>query len=206
MCDGLIRFPRRAVPVAIIALAVVLAGCSTGDSDASAASSSLPPPSPSAASETASPTASPTDTVVLDADHIFSANVDRYGFVELPRTVERQARRQFEASAGLDSEDAKLDLRSLTKDGIGDSLVLVVTLSPEYGALPGSGEGFVRGMAGSAGSEPEEIALGGTTGYVVDNDEQQIVAWQDHNLLVAVFSERRATAVAAARAIVEATG
>jgi hypothetical protein len=30
--------------------------------------------------------------------------------------------------------------------------------------------------------------------------------WQDQNLLVAIFSERRATAIDAARAIVQATG
>jgi hypothetical protein len=163
------------------------------------------PPVASAESESASATASPTATAVLDADHIFGADVEGYAFVELPKAVERQARRQFAASAGLDPADAKLDLRSLTRDGIGDSLVLVVTLSPEYGAIPGTAEGFVTGMAGSAGTEPEEVDLAGTDGYLVDSDEQQIVAWQDHNLLLAVFSERRAPALDAARAIIVAT-
>jgi hypothetical protein len=100
----------------------------------------------------------------------------------------------------------ELDLRSLTKGGTGTILVLVVTLSPEFAALPGTDRGFAVGIAKSAGDEPDEIELGAIRGYVVDNDEQTIVAWQAHNLLVAVFAEQRAPAVDAARAIVEATG
>jgi hypothetical protein len=100
----------------------------------------------------------------------------------------------------------QLDLRSLTKGGTGTGLVLVVTLSPEYAALPGTERGFAVGMAESAGSKPDEIELGATSGYLVDSGEQTIVAWQDHNLLLAVFAEQRGPAIEAARAIVEATG
>jgi hypothetical protein len=142
----------------------------------------------------------------LDTDHVFGATVPGYEWVRLPRPVERQARRQFEASAGVGTEDAVFDLRSLTKGGTANSLVLVVALSPEYAAIPGTDEGFAVGMAEEAGTEPEEIALGGTTAFVVDGGEQQIVAWQDHNLLIAVFAERRAAAVSAARAVIEAVG
>jgi hypothetical protein len=127
-------------------------------------------------------------------------------FVELPRSVERQARRQFAASAGLDEDEARLDLRSLTRDGSGESIVLVVTLSPEYAALPGIEEGFVTGMAGSAGTDPEQVDLGAVEGFLIDTDQQRVVAWKEQNLLVAVFAERRAAAIDAASAIVEATG
>jgi hypothetical protein len=200
---------RARIPALGLVLALVVAGCTSDEStaaDASTAALSSAPAASSAASETASATASPSAAAELDADHIFAATVDGYAFVELPRSVERQARRQFAASAGLDEDEAKLDLRSLTKDGSGESLVLVVTLSPEYAALPGVEEGFVTGMAGSAGTDPEEIDLGAVEGFLIDTDQQRVVAWQEQNLLVAIFAERRAAAVNAARAIVEATG
>jgi hypothetical protein len=42
-------------------------------------------------------------------------------------------------SPGTDHEgEVELDLRSLTKGGTGTILVLVVTLSPEFAALPGT--------------------------------------------------------------------
>jgi hypothetical protein len=157
-----------------------------------------------ASNESTAP-ASAADAASLDADHIFGAAVSGYAFVKLPKSLEREARRQFEASAGLDEDEAELDLRSLTKGGTGTSVVLVVTLSPEYAALPGTEKGFAVGMAKSAGTEPDKIAIGSADGYAVDNGAQTIVAWQDQNLLVAVFAERRAAAVDAARAIVEAT-
>ena len=205
MSEGLGLVGRRPYWLAILMGAAVLAACSSGETSTPGASPSLVASAPASADETESPTASPTEVAALDADHIFGASVDGYAFVELPGSVEREARRQFEATAGLDPEEAELGLRSLTKDGAPNSLVLVVALSPEYAALPGTDRGFVQGMAGSAGTEPEEIELGAATAYVVDNGEQQIVAWQDQNLLVAVFAERRATAIEAAGAIVEAT-
>ena len=205
MSDGTCRFRRSSIAFTIIMGAAALAACSSGETSTPIASPSLAASAATSASETESPTASPTEVAALDADHIFGASVDGYAFVELPGSVEREARRQFEATAGLDPEEAELGLRSMTKDGAPNSLVLVVALSPEYAALPGTDRGFVQGMAGSAGTEPEEIELGATTAYVVDNGEQQIVAWQDQNLLVAVFAERRATAIEAAGAIVEAT-
>ena len=209
MIDGhgvILRARARALGLAVV---LAVAGCTSGEStvpDASTAASISAPAATSAASQSASATASPSEASELDAEHIFGAAVDGYAFVELPRSVERQARRQFAASAGLDEDEAKLDLRSLTRDGSGESLVLVVTLSPEYAALPGIEEGFVSGMAGSAGTDPEPVDLGAVEGFLIDTDQQRVVAWQEQNLLVAVFAERRAAAINAASAIVEATG
>ena len=206
MCSGLIPIRRRtARALAIITVLAVAAGCSSGESIAPD-TASVAPAASSAASQPASASASPSEAASLEADHIFGATVPGYEFVELPRAVARQARRQFAASAGLDRDEAEFDLRSLTKGGTPDSLVLVVALSPEYAALPGTDEGFAGGIAESAGTEPDDVELGGTDGYLIDTGAQQIVAWQDHNLLVAVFAENRRGALAAARAIVEATG
>ena len=202
----ILRARARALGLAVV---LAVAGCTSGEStvpDASTAASISAPAATSAASQSASATASPSEPSELDAEHIFGAAVDGYAFVELPRSVERQARRQFAASAGLDKDEARLDLRSLTRDGSGESLVLVVTLSPEYAALPGIEEGFVSGMAGSAGTDPEPVDLGAVEGFLIDTDQQRVVAWQEQNLLVAVFAERRAAAINAASAIVEATG
>lgn len=193
---------------ATLAVMVLVGGCTTAESIA-AGSPSTAPVASIAATPTASPSPSPSAAAgeVLEADHVFGASVPGYAFVELPRSIEREARRQFQASAGVDETEAELDLRSLTRDGTGMGLVLVVALSPEFAALPGTDRDFAVGMGESAGSEPEEIELGARTGYVVTSDEQTIaVAWQDHNLLIAVFAERRGQAIEAARAIVEATG
>jgi hypothetical protein len=189
----------------IVTVLALVAGCAADEStppDASPTASSAS----SAASQTASASASATAAGTLEADHIFSADVSGFAFVELPRTLERQARRQFESAAGLDEDEAKLDVRSLTVDGTGIGVVLVVTLSAEFAALPGTEEGFASGMAESAGVEPDEIDLGATEGYVVATAEQTIAAWQDDNLLIAVIAEQRTSAIDAARAIVKATG
>jgi hypothetical protein len=202
MATGMGRNRGRLVQaLAFVTLLALGAGCASRESaapDASFSASSAP-------SQAASATASSSAAEALDADHIFDAAVAGYEFVEVPRSLERQARRDFQASSGLEEGEAQLDLRSLTRDGAGTSLVLVVTLSPEYAALPGTERGFVSGMAESAGTQPEEIDLGATEGYVVANAEQTIVAWQDGNLLVGVFADRRAPAVDASRAIAEAT-
>jgi hypothetical protein len=205
MFDGLGRIRRPVTrTLATVAVLALVAGCGSQESTAPDASTVTSSPSDSA-SQTASATASATEPTSLDADHIFGAAVEGYAFVELPKSVERQARRQFEASAGVDEDEAELDIRSMTKDGTGTSVVLVVTLSAEFAALPGTERGFAVGMAESAGTEPREIKLGGTSGYLVEGNQQAITAWQDHNLLVAVFAEQRAAAIAGARAIVAAT-
>jgi hypothetical protein len=200
---GRIRHPLTHTPAIVMALALV-AGCAAEEPTAPATSSTAQSAS-SAATQTASASTSATAAPSLDADHIFGADVSGYAFVELPKSLERQARRQFEATAGIGEAGAKLDLRSLTRGGTGTGVVLVVTLSAEYAALPGTERGFAVGIAQSAGTEPDDIELGATDGYVVDNDGQTIVAWQDHNLLIAVFAEQRASAIDAARAIVLAT-
>jgi hypothetical protein len=204
MLAGLARIRRPLTPTLAIATVLALvAGCASEESLAPDASS-IASSASSAPGQTASATASAT-AVALEADHIFGADVSGYAFVELPKSLERQARRQFEASAGVDEDEAELDLRSLTKGGSGTSVVLVVTLSPEYAALPGTERGFAVGMAESAGTRPDKIDLGATRGYVVASDGQTFVAWQHHNLLVAVFADQRAPAIDAGRAIVEAT-
>ena len=188
------RPPTRTL--AIVMVITLAAGCSTRESTVAEGSSS------STASETASATA-PTS---LNANHILDADLERYALVDLPKSLERQARRQFAAAAGLDDDEAKLDVSSLTDGGVGIGVVLVVTLSPEYAALPGTEEGFARGMAQSAEVPPDEIDLGAGDGYLIDTPEQAIVAWQDANLLVAVITEQRTIAIDAARKIVQAAG
>ena len=189
--------------LALLLELAVAAGCSTGESSSNDPTLA---PSTSVSAATSEPTPSESADAALDADHIFDASVSGYEFVEVPKRLQNGARKQFYASSELSRRDAKVDLQSITKDGAGVGVLLVVTLSPEMTALPGTNaRGFAVGIAQSASTRPKEVNLGPTTGYVIDNDGQIFVAWQDENLLIALIGDDRADSVAAARAVAEST-
>src|SRR5918998_1347011 len=116
MLDGrgpISRLKSQLLPT--IAVMVLIAGCTTAESAAPDTPSTAPVVSIAATTPTASPSPSPSAAAgeVPEADHVFGASVPGYAFVELPRSIEREARRQFQASAGVDETEAELDLRSL---------------------------------------------------------------------------------------------
>jgi hypothetical protein len=187
--------------VLLIAAGLTLAtGCTSDETSPSA----LVSVSPGASASEAAPSASA--EAALDADDVFDASVSGYEFVEVPNRLENQARRQFYASSGLARRDARIDLQSITKDDTGLGVVMVVALSPEMAALPGTtAEGFASGIAEEADTQPDEVNLGATTGYVINSGGQVFVAWQNENLLVALIGEDRGDSVAAAQAVAEAT-
>jgi hypothetical protein len=183
----------------MLGVLVAAAGCASPQATAPDSGSDL-------ASTSAAPSPTATPAAALDADHIFSASVPGYAFVQVPKSLEQQARRRFASSSGMKRHDAQVDLQSITKDGEGMGVVLVVTLSPEFAALPGTdSKSFAVGIAESASSTPRKVDLGPIDGYIIDNEGQIFVAWQDENLLVALIGEGEAPSIAAARAVVDAT-
>jgi hypothetical protein len=106
----------------------------------------------------------------------------------------------------LSGRDAKVDLRSITKDGTGVGVLLVVTLSPEMMALPGTNaRSFAVGIAQSAGTDPKKVSLGAVDGYVIESGGQVFVAWQKENLMLALIGQQEDESVEAAQAVAEAT-
>jgi hypothetical protein len=189
--------------LALLLALIVAAGCSTAEPSSNDPTVA---PNTSASAATSEPTPSESADAALDADDIFDASVSGYEFVEVPKRLQNGARRQFYASSGLSRRDARVDLQSITKDDAGVGVLLVVTMSPEMTALPGTNaRGFAVGIAQSASTRPDKVNLGPTTGYVIDNDGQIFVAWQHENLLIALIGDDRADSVAAARAVAEAT-
>lgn len=199
---------RWAGAVAILA-AMALGGCATDDEASGApseqVSASQAPSVEASASESASESAeaSPSeDAAATDPEAYFDDPPDGYELSELPREVERTARRQFEATPGIEQYVTEMEMRSVTPAGDDEAigLVMAIGLEPEVASLPGTERGFASGVAGE-GARPRRVEIAGETAYVVEAQQQVVVNWQEEELMIAAFLPTREEALAVAEAL-----
>jgi hypothetical protein len=165
-----------------------------------ACAAATPSPSPTA-EPTPSPTPSPTPTpepspspsfsltVSLDAE-TYLGHVVGYEVVALPETLETAMVLGMTPSFTADPTTAAAiegyAARSMTADGTGVAVAIVLALDPSFAALPGIAEGMATGVAGASGAEPVPVTIAGHAAYEIGMADGSFVFYLDHQFMVMV--------------------
>jgi len=129
-----------------------------------------------------------------------------YEYVDLPPSVEQQMAGGFASNPAVVSVIKGYAATSVTRDGEGEAVILVLDANESFTALPGSMDQFWTGVAGSSGAAVKTGAIAGKSVQTVDGAASKLVGWHDANLIVLVFGSDMSATQAVAEALIQAHG
>jgi hypothetical protein len=180
---------RLHAAVAVLSLASFVGGCGGGDDDGDA--------TPSTTAATAPP------TTVADLGRVFQP-VAGYSFVELPDSVLREMRDQFESDPEFKEVVVETAARSVTRRGEGIGIAMAMRLDEKYAALPGIEEGILEEFTESSVTTRTLATAGDEVTVSTDEEGTVFVVWVEGTLVLMIIGPEESTLIPVATSLITA--
>jgi hypothetical protein len=179
---------RLQVAVALLALASFVSACGGGDDDTA---------TPSTTAATAPP------TTVAGLDRVFKP-IAGYAYVDLPDSVLREMRDQFESDPEFKEVVAETAARSVTRGGAGIGIVMAMRLDERYAALPGIEDGILDEFTESSASTRTVATAGDEVTVSTDEEGTVFVVWVEGTLVLMIIGPEESTLIPVATSLITA--
>jgi hypothetical protein len=188
---------RRLVPTTAAVALVWLVACGGGGTSPTTTTSAPASIASSAAPTTSAPAPSASPSISISASGAASADayfvpLDGFEYAKAPAAVESQLRTTIGSNPQAKLFLKDFAIRSVTSGGQTAAVVLSITLTPGLAGFPGLRNGFVSGLAGSAGGTPQEKNVEGVDVAVLKGRNGLTFAgWQQGAFLVTAFGQNQ---------------
>jgi|GEM_PF-5125963 len=165
---------RLQLAMVVLSLTAFVGGCGGGDDK-----------------EKASPTTvatTPPTTTAPGLAAVFKP-IAGYQFVELPDSVLQEMEADLTSDPQFSEVIEDFQAQSVTKNGEGVGIVMVMKLDDKYAALPGVEQGIIDEFSSTAASTRKVSTAGDDVTVATDADGTTYVVWVNGSLVVMVIGQ-----------------